>query len=46
MENQEYIKKTWQKPFVNSLNIKKDTFAGTGNASEKSGGKGPKSKKP
>ena len=29
MKTQETLKKIWTKPFVQTLNIKKDTFSGT-----------------
>ena len=35
MENQENKKKAWLRPSIETLNIKKDTFSGTANSSEK-----------
>ena len=46
MENQKNEKKAWLKPSIESLNIKKDTFAGTGLKNEKNPGQGPTNKKP
>ena len=46
MEKQENIKKVWLKPSIESLNIKKDTFNGTGIQTEKKPNQGPTSKKP
>jgi len=38
-------KKPWTKPAIQSLNIKKDTFSGTGHGAEKAGKGGPPKKK-
>ena len=37
MEKQKNKKKVWLKPSIETLNIKKDTFSGTGTKSEKLG---------
>jgi hypothetical protein len=34
MKKQEYKKKTWVKPVVKALSIRKDTFSGTGSGAE------------
>jgi len=39
------FKKEWIKPTLSDLDIKKDTFAGTGVKIEKNSGQGPTSKK-
>jgi hypothetical protein len=41
MKTQDIKKKTWVKPVVNILNIKKDTFSGSGTGVEEAGKKGP-----
>ena len=40
------LKKDWHKPIFHSLNIHKDTFAGTPKLSEQNPGQGPQNKKP
>jgi len=37
MKTQENKKKVWSKPIVHSLNIKKDTFSGSGTSKEAPG---------
>ena len=44
MKKQEYKKKTWTKPSINALSIKKDTFGGNGTGAEEAGKKGPPTK--
>ena len=44
MKKQEYKKKTWTKPSINALSIKKDTFSGTVSGSELAGKDGPPTK--
>lgn len=39
-------KKEWAKPGLKILDIKKDTFAGTGTQTEQNAGQGPTNKKP
>jgi len=34
MKNQDHKKKSWNKPVINILSIKKDTFGGTGYGAE------------
>jgi hypothetical protein len=41
MKKQEHKKKTWVKPVVKALSIRKDTFSGTGEGAEKAGKAGP-----
>jgi hypothetical protein len=45
MNTQETIKKAWTKPVIQVLNIKKDTFSGTGTGAERAGKAGPPKKK-
>jgi len=40
------VKKEWTKPFVSTLSINKDTFAGTGTKAEKKPDQGPTTKYP
>jgi hypothetical protein len=37
MKKQEYKKKTWTKPSIHALSIKKDTFSGTVHGVENAG---------
>lgn len=41
MKRRDYKKKTWLKPAVNKLSIKKDTFSGSGTGPEGDGKWGP-----
>jgi hypothetical protein len=41
MKKQEYKKKTWIKPVVHVLSIKKDTFSGSGVGAERAQKAGP-----
>jgi hypothetical protein len=45
MKTQETVKKTWAKPVIQVLNIKKDTFNGSGVGAEKAGKAGPPKKR-
>jgi hypothetical protein len=44
MKTQENKKKVWTKPAVQALNIKKDTFSGSGEGAEGAGKWGPPTK--
>lgn len=44
MKTQEYKKKVWTKPAVQVLNIKKDTFSGSGTGAEGADKWGPPAK--
>ena len=44
MKKQEYKKKTWTKPSVHALSIKRDTFGGNGIGVEEAGKEGPPTK--
>ncbi len=41
MNKKEYKKKTWVRPAVKTLSIKKDTFSGSGTGAEGAGKWGP-----
>jgi hypothetical protein len=45
MKTTDNKKKTWAKPIVHALSIKKDTFSSTGTGVEGAGKAGPPSKK-
>jgi hypothetical protein len=45
MKTQETVKKTWTKPAIQVLNIKKDTFSGSGVGAEKANKAGPPKKR-
>jgi hypothetical protein len=45
MNKQYNKKKTWSKPVVHTLSIRKDTFSGTGVGAEGAGKGGPPNKK-
>jgi len=44
MKSKDSKKKVWTKPAVQTLNIRKDTFAGSGAGAEKAGKVGPPKK--
>jgi len=44
MKKQDSNKKRWITPFVSTLNIKKDTFSGSGSGPEDAGKDGPPTK--
>jgi hypothetical protein len=46
MNTQATVKRTWTKPAIQVLNIKKDTFSGSGVGAEKATKKGPPKKRP
>lgn len=45
MNKKATVKKTWVSPSVQVLNIKKDTFSGSGVGAEKAGKAGPPKKR-
>jgi len=45
MRREEQNKKTWLKPVISRLSIKKDTFSGSGFGGEKASKGGPPTKK-
>jgi hypothetical protein len=44
MKKQDNKKKVWSRPEIHVLNIKKDTFSGSGTGAEKAGKGGPPKK--